>query len=97
MQEHEHHGPSYRNYIMIYVALAVLTAATVALSGTSLGPGVRTFLAFAIATVKTLLVALIFMHLKFEKSTLVVFAIVPVVLAIFFILATSPDIGIVAK
>ena len=97
MEEHGHHGPSYRNYLMIFMALAILTGLTVLISKTGLGQGTKTFLAFTIASVKTLLVATIFMHLKFEKSTLVVFAIVPIVLALLFILAISPDIGIVSN
>lgn len=91
----EHRGPPYRTYVMIFVGLAVLTALTVLISYSGLGEGVRTFLAFAIASVKTLMVALIFMHLRFEKRTLVLFAIVPVVLAVFFIMAIAPDIGVV--
>ena len=93
MSEHGH--PTYKNYISIFVALIILTTATVAISKTGLSEGVRMFLAFAIASVKTLLVATIFMHLKYEKKMLLIFATVPLVLAILFILAISPDIGVV--
>ena len=91
MSDHAHHGPSLKQYAAIFASLLVLTTATVALSKTGMGAGVRTFLAFAIASVKALLVALIFMHLKYEKRTIVVFAIAPIILAILFIVAIGPD------
>ena len=93
MTEHEHHGPTTKNYIMVFVALAVLTTITVLISYSPLGAGTKEFFAFAIATIKTLLVASIFMHLRFEPRTIVIFAISPVLLALWFILAIKPDIG----
>ena len=92
MSEHGH--PTYKNYVSIFVAMIILTTATVAISKTGLSEGTRMFLAFAIASVKTLLVATIFMHLKFETRTIIILATVPVLLAIMFILAISPDIGV---
>lgn len=93
MTEHSKHAPSYLNYVMVFVGLAVLTALTVMISYTSLGHGTREVFAIAIAVLKALLVALFFMHLRFETRTIVVFAVSPVILAIIFILAISPDIG----
>ena len=93
MAEHEHHGPSTKNYIMIFVALAILTTMTVLISYTSLGAGTKAFLAFSIASIKALLVALIFMNLRFEPRTIIIFAVSPIVLAIWFIMAIRPDIG----
>lgn len=93
MDEHAKHGPSYRHYAMVFGGLAVLTALTVAISYSSLTEGTRVVLAFTIAGLKTLMVALIFMHLRFESRPIVVFAIMPVLLAVLFILAISPDIG----
>ena len=93
MAEHGKH-PTYKDYLWVFIGLAVLTGATVLISYTGLGEGTKETLAFSIATVKALLVALIFMHLRYETRTLVVFAVSPVLLAILFILAIHPDIGI---
>ncbi len=93
MSEHAKHGPSSKDYAMIFAALAVMTAITVGISYTSLGEGTKTILAFTIATIKTVLVALIFMHLKFEKRPIVIFAIAPVLIALLFIVAIAPDVG----
>jgi caa(3)-type oxidase subunit IV len=92
MSEHAH--PSYKNYVGIFISLAILTAATVAISKTGMSHGVREIFAFGIAALKTVLVATIFMHLKFETKTIIIFATVPVGLAILFILAISPDVGL---
>ncbi len=94
MIEHSDHGHSYKDYVMVFAALAGLTAVTVALSYTGLGEGVKTFLAFTIATVKVILVALLFMHLRYEPRTIIIFAVAPIALAILFILAIAPDVGI---
>ena len=93
MPEHTHHGPSYRSYLTVFAGLMILTGLTVALSYSGLTHGTRTFLALSIALSKAGLVALIFMHLKFEKRILAIFAVAPVLLAIVFILAIAPDIG----
>ena len=94
MTEHAH-GPSTKNYLVVFTALAVMTSATVLISKTGLGDGTKAFLAFAIASVKTLLVASIFMHLRYESKTIVIFAVVPILLALLFIVAISPDVGVV--
>ena len=69
----EHVGPGttvdhvvpVRNYVLVFVALLVLTATTTAVAFVDLGPG-NTIVALAIAFVKATLVALIFMHLKWS-------------------------------
>ena len=94
MSDHAHHGPSYKDYLMIFVGLAILTTTTVVIANSGLGERSKEFLAFLIASVKTLMVATIFMHLRFETKTIVIFAVSPVVLAIAFILLISPDIGV---
>lgn len=94
MSDHAHHGPSYKDYLMIFLSLTVLTTVTVMIAKSGLGEGLKEFLAFFIASIKTILVATIFMHLRFETKTIVIFAVSPVVLAIAFILLISPDIGV---
>jgi cytochrome c oxidase subunit 4 len=46
----------------------------------------------AMAISKATLVALYFMHLKFEKRTLAIIALSPFVLCVFLILMLTPDI-----
>ena len=55
-------------YMMVFGALAVLTAVTVAVSYLNLSIGPAIALALLIATVKASLVALFFMHLKGSRE-----------------------------
>ena len=93
MTENEYHGPSYKKYVMVFAGLALLTAGTVLVSYTGLSESMRSLVAFLIAGVKTLMVASIFMHLRYEPWTLVVFAVAPLLLVVLFILAIAPDVG----
>ena len=57
-----------RAYILVFVALAILTILTVAASRVQFpGPG-NTLVALGIAATKASLVAAIFMHLRWEKT-----------------------------
>ena len=73
--EQEHHIVSPKIYVVIFLALLVGTAATVAASYIDLGewhiaPGLTLFwnpvVALAIATTKAMLVVLFFMHVKYS-------------------------------
>jgi cytochrome c oxidase subunit 4 len=64
--EAKHLGPVH--YVLVWVALMVLTGVTLAVWKTNLSYGARVVLALSIATVKAALVAVIFMHLWDEKG-----------------------------
>lgn len=89
--EHAHQGPSY---YLIFAALVVLTAVTVGVSYiTGLSSEAALIIAMAIASLKATLVALFFMHLKFEIKPIYIVVGVPVVLTIILIIALMPDIA----
>lgn len=79
-----------KTYIIIWAALVVFTALTVTTAGLNLG---RTgiFVVLSIAAVKSTLVLLFFMHLLYEKVTLIklVIPFALIVLAIFIGLTYS--------
>jgi cytochrome c oxidase subunit 4 len=80
----EHKHP---NYVAIWIYLAVLTAAELTVALLKLLP--RNWLVAALlflAVWKALLVALYFMHLKFEPKRLVVTIMAPLPLAIILVL-----------
>ena len=62
-----------RNYLFVWAALIVLLLATVGIDLVDLGWG-NTALAIGIAAVKALLVATFFMHLKYSKPIVWLFA-----------------------
>jgi caa(3)-type oxidase subunit IV len=83
---------STSNYIKIFYILVVLTVVEVALVYMGLPKILLAALLVIFAVWKAALVAMHFMHLKFEKRTLAVVAITPFILCVFLILMLMPDI-----
>jgi caa(3)-type oxidase subunit IV len=81
-----HHVISLKVYLGTGIALLILTAVTVGVSFIHLG-GWNAIVAVGIASVKALLVALIFMHLLYDKKIfLVIFSTAIVFLGLFLAL-----------
>ncbi len=87
------HDQATRRYVNIFGALMVLTAATVGVYYINLGHAGGIIVAMAIASCKATLVALYFMHLKFEIRSIYIVVGVPLVLTVLLIVALLPDIG----
>jgi cytochrome c oxidase subunit 4 len=77
--EAKHREATPRTYLLVWAGLIVLTAVTVTVSRLEVGR-VAVVLALAIAAVKSTLVLLYFMHLRWEKRLLIKLAI-PITLA----------------
>jgi caa(3)-type oxidase subunit IV len=83
---------STSNYIKVFYILLVLTIVEVALVYMGLPKILLAALLVIFAVWKAALVAMHFMHLKFETRTLALVAITPFVLCVFLILMLMPDI-----
>jgi caa(3)-type oxidase subunit IV len=79
-------------YIKIFYVLLVLTIVEIAIVYMGLPRMLLVALLVIFAVWKASLVAMHFMHLKFEKKTLAVVALAPFVLCVFLILMLMPDI-----
>jgi cytochrome c oxidase subunit IV len=84
---------THPNYMGIFWLLLVLTVVEVGITFLGLPKMLLASLLVILAVWKAALVAMYFMHLKFERKTLAMIAIVPFVLCLFFILMLLPDIG----
>ena len=88
----EHHQT---NYWAVWIWLAVLTVLEV---GVTLIPELATLykaiLLTALAVGKALLVALYFMHLRFETRTLGAIVLTPFVICVFLVFMLMPDVGL---
>ncbi len=80
------------NYMAVFWWLFVLTILEVAVVYTPLSKLVIAILLISMAISKASLVALYFMHLKFERLTLGLIALSPFILCVFLILMLLPDI-----
>lgn len=94
--EHETvaHGGGDALYYRIFGALALFTLLTYGLSFLPLPHAARFTGSMVISIAKAALVALFFMHLRFEKRFLAYIFLFPFVLAIIFSVMILPDIGI---
>src|SRR5262245_9026047 len=81
-------------YIKVFVALFILTLITVGIGIYMRFPQeiINVLLALAVASVKGALVALFFMHLKYEGKLIYLIFIVPLMLCVILIMALLPDI-----
>jgi cytochrome c oxidase subunit 4 len=85
----QHEEPNYMN---IFWALAVLTVVEVGVVYLPASKLLIGFLLVALACTKAALVAMYFMHLKFERSTLGIIALTPMILCVFLIFMLLPDL-----
>jgi len=79
-------------YALIFGALLALTALTVVISRVHLGMAGNWGLAITVAMIKGSLVALYFMHLKFEKKQLWWVLALPIFYALALIIGLLPDL-----
>lgn len=87
----EHHSESI--YMKIFYYLLVLTILEIAVALPSYAPLVKGILLVGMALGKASLVAMYFMHLRFERVTLGVIAFTPLVICVFLVFMLTPDLG----
>lgn len=81
------------NYIGVFWWLLALTIIEIAVIYMPMARIIIVILLVGLALSKASLVALYFMHLKFERFTLGLIALTPLILCVFLILMLLPDIS----
>src|SRR5579862_811538 len=90
-EHHAEHPPV--PYAAIAATLFVMTGITIFAAKHDLGSKLaNVIVALGIASFKASLVILFFMHLKYEKKTLVIICLVPYLLAAVLLFALFPDV-----
>lgn len=87
--ETSHTHPKPLHYVGIFVALAVLTGIEIVVSTAIAGSALRVVLLLALAVSKATLVALYYMHLRYDSRMFAVIFLIPVVFFIGFVLALA--------
>lgn len=85
------------NYMAIFWWLFILTILEVAVTYLPIAQMVMGFLLVSMALGKAALVAMFFMHLKFERVTLGMIALTPLLLCVFLLFMLLPDSNPVLK
>ena len=91
MAEHEQHALSYRLYLKTWGWLLVLTAVALALGYAPINEKFKAFLLVCTTLAKILVIASIFMHLRYERINLILLTFVPLVLAVILFSFTFPE------
>ena len=89
----EHHREP--NYMGVWFWLLILTIAEIVVAIAPLVPLAKGILLVGMALSKASLVALYFMHLKFERVTLGVIAVTPLLICAFLVFMLLPDLSAV--
>lgn len=84
----EHHEP---NYMAVFGALALLTALEIGITYLPIPRGLIAFALVSMALFKAGLVALYFMHLISERTTLKMICIIPLILGAILFIGVAPD------
>ena len=87
----EHHSDAV--YMRTFYYLVVLTILEIAVALPSYSHLLKAILLIGMALGKAALVAMFFMHLRFERVTLGVIAFTPLVICVFLVFMLTPDLG----
>lgn len=85
---HKEH-PKYMN---IFYWLAALTAIEIGVAIPEYSIVLKAILLIGLACAKAALVAIYFMHLKFERKTLAIIVLTPFIICVFLVFALMPDL-----
>ena len=93
MSHHDTHGGGHQepNYWAVIITLSILTLVEIGVIYLPLEKFSIGVLLVGFALTKAMLVAIYFMHLKFEKTTLAIIAATPLVLCTLLMFALLPD------
>ena len=89
--QHDSHAISYRTYFITWVWLLVLTALALGIGYAPLNETLKALLLVCTTLAKILVIAAIFMHLRFERINLVLITLVPLILSIIMFAFTFPE------
>ena len=91
--EQDHATLNYKQYFMTWFWLLVLTLSALTVGYVSMPEGIKAALLVGITLFKIVLIASIFMHLRFEKLNLVMITFIPLVLSIILYFFTHGETG----
>jgi caa(3)-type oxidase subunit IV len=86
-----------RRYLQIFVILGVLTLLEIGVIYVPISKIAIAAMLVLMAGTKAALVALYYMHLSNEKSTLMWIALTPAILCVFLLLMLTPDLGALTR
>ena len=89
--EHDEHAISYKTYFKTWVLLLILTALALGLGYAPLDERIKALLLVGTTLAKILVIAAVFMHLRYERLNLILITFIPLVLAVILFSFTFPE------
>jgi cytochrome c oxidase subunit IV len=90
-EQHDQHAITYKTYLMTWLWLLVLTALALGLGYTNIDERLKAFLLVCTTLAKILVIAAVFMHLRYERINLILITITPLILAVILFSFTFPE------
>src|SRR5213593_1836912 len=89
--DHDSHTIQYRTYIITWFWLLVLTALALGLGYAPINETLKAFLLVGTTLAKILVIAAVFMHLRYERINLILITFAPLILAVILFSFTFPE------
>lgn len=89
--EHDTHAISYKTYVITWIWLLVLTSLALGLGYAPINETLKAFLLVGTTLAKILVIAAVFMHLRYERVNLILITFTPLILAIIMFAFTFPE------
>jgi cytochrome c oxidase subunit IV len=90
-EQHDQHPITYKTYFMTWVWLLVLTSLALGLGYTNIDERLKAFLLVCTTLAKILVIAAVFMHLRYERVNLILITFTPLILAVILFSFTFPE------
>ena len=89
-EEHEH-SITYKTYLLTWFWLLVLTGLALGLGYAPINERLKALLLVCTTLAKILVIAAIFMHLRYERVNLILITLTPLILAVILFSFTFPE------
>lgn len=90
-EHHDQHSITYKTYLMTWLWLLVLTALALGLGYANIDERLKAFLLVCTTLAKILVIAAVFMHLRYERINLILITFAPLILAVILFSFTFPE------
>ena len=90
-EHHDQHSITYKTYLMTWFWLLVLTALALGLGYANIDERLKAFLLVCTTLAKILVIAAVFMHLRYERINLILITFAPLILAVILFSFTFPE------
>jgi cytochrome c oxidase subunit IV len=90
-EHHDQHSITYKTYLLTWFWLLVLTGLALGLGYANIDERLKAFLLVCTTLAKILVIAAVFMHLRYEGINLILITFAPLILAVILFSFTFPE------